>query len=189
MTDRTVSEKVGYRFASLRIRRFPLFEVDITTALSAGGRALVCIPDDQEHAKDALSVCDRLAEWFSPLDVLLLSRGTELFRLPPTRHSVLSVPAAINRFGLPYRQVIQRTVDSAPVVAFDLHPTFHVASAYLCVMSGARLRAGLHAPDEGFFNLNYRWPADDAPLAAHYERFLQFLDSLRGSRPVSSHGE
>ncbi len=187
MRSRTAIRRLGYRLACLQIKRFRLYDVDIAQALAEGGTALVCIPDDEELATDALAVCDRLSEWFSPIELVLLSSGTELFRLPPTRHSVLAVPAAINHFGLPYRQVRQRVMEIEPDVAFDLHPSFNLASAYLCVVSGAPLRAGFHAPEKGFFNLNYRWPADDAPLASHYDSFLRFLESLRASYALSSH--
>ena len=177
-----LSRHMGRCLAALQLRRMPLFTVDIPTALSRGGRALACIPEDPEAAAAALEAVDRLAEWFDPIDVILLSAKAEVSELPATGHSVLAVPAAVNQLGLPYRQVVQRVKGFAPAAAIDLSPRFSLATAYLCVVSGASLRIGMHGPQNGFFNLQYTWSkADDSPLDRHYGRFLDLLESLRAS--------
>ena len=177
-----LTRNLGNRYAGYRIRKQELFPVDIATALCKGGKTLVCIPEDPTTVMDALNVCDRISEWFGPVEVVILGTGTEQFRLPANKHSVLAIPVAINTWGLPHKQIIRRVAGMRPTISVDLHPTFSLATAYLCVMSGARLRVGFHGPDQGYFNLQFNWKTGkDTPLGNHYQKFLTVVDSLRTS--------
>jgi len=176
----TWAHRIGFRWASWRIRRRDLFTVDVRFALSSGGEALIFLPESAEVLAASLVVCRSMAKWFAPVRLMVLSAS----RVPPTVAEaglpVLVVPAAVNRWGLPYRPVVRRVRTMTPRVAMSLHPAFDLASAYLCVESGAPLRVGFRGPNIGFFNLQYTWREEDrADPAAHYGRFLEMLADLR----------
>lgn len=176
----TWSHGIGFRWASWRIRRHDLFTVDIRTALSHGGAALVFLPDDEEFLGASLGACRELAAWFHPIHVMALSISEQAPSLPAAGCPALSVPNAINRWGLPYRPVIRRVAEIAPQAAFSLYPEFHLASAYLCVACGAPLRIGLGVQGDGYFNLRYVWhEASDLHASDLYRGFLRMLADLR----------
>jgi len=181
----TWSHRTGLWWASWRLRRRELFTVDIRSALSRGGTALVLLPDDEELLKCGLEACSVLSSWFQPIHLMVLSQSSTAPDVTGTGHPTLSLPNAINRWGLPYRPVIRRVAEIAPQVAISLHPEFHLASAYLCVLSGAPLRIGFSGPADGYFNLQYIWrDIGGADATDHFRGFLAMLADLRSSALV-----
>lgn len=178
----TWPHRMGLRWASWQIRRRDLFTVDIRSALSRGGKALIFLPNDEELVSHAVGACRHLSVWFEPTQLMILSPSEN----PPTAVNaglpVLAVPHAVNRWGLPYRPVIRRVTEIAPQVAISLHPSFDLASAYLCVVSGAPLRIGIGGGGDRYFNLRYVWrDANGVGAPEHYRSFVRMLADLRRS--------
>jgi hypothetical protein len=168
--------------ARLWIRRSRLYSVDIPTALSQGGPAIVCLPEDPSLAEDALRVCDELSAWFGTIHPLHITASKEPVRLPIYTRRIIAVERAVNYLGFPVGEVVRQTKNLAPMVALDLNPSFRLATALLCVQSGAALRIGLRTSEPGFFNLEYNWPENDGlTLSEHYGRMLEFFDHVRAS--------
>lgn len=179
------AHRVGLRWAQWRIRRRNLFTVDVRTALSSGGEAIIFLPEEEVFLRPALEVCRRLSAWFHPVHLMVLTTSQFPPDLTQGGLPALAVPNAVNRWGLPYRPVIRRVREMTPAVTISLHPQFHLASAYLCVESGAALRIGLCGPGDGFFNLQYTWNnADGMDASEHYRNFLATLADLRVSSDV-----
>jgi len=178
----TWAHRIGLRWSRWQLRTCGLYTVDIRTALSLGGKAVVCLPERKELLSAALEVSRRLSEWFYPLHLIVLSPSKYPPDLTEVGFPALVIPQAISMWGLPYKPIIHRVRKLAPRVAVDLHPEFHLASAHLCVQSGAALRIGFRALHDGYFNLHYTWKDGDGTDASdHFRNFLEMLADLRSS--------
>lgn len=183
----TLLHRVGNLYVRLRMSRRDLFTVDVGDALRQGGRAVVFLPTDTEQIPDALEILHRFARWFDQMSVVWI--GTD--EMPPDTFGspvqIISVPNAINRWGLPYSLIIKRIGRKNADVAIDLNPTFYQPTAFLSVISGAPLRIGFRSPREGFFNLEYSWKqGDEQDLTNRYRRFVTMLTQIRSAKPSQS---
>ncbi len=183
----TLFHRAGNLYVRLRMSRRDLFTVDVGDALRHGGRAVVFLPTNSEQIPDAIDILHRFARWFNPLSVVWI--GTD--EMPPDTFGspvqVISVPNAVNRWGLPYSPIVKRIAKKNADIAIDLNPTFFQPTAYLSVISGAPLRIGFRSPREGFFNLEYSWEQnDERDLVDHYRRFAAMLTQIRSAKPYQS---
>ena len=172
---------IGSLWIKWRLRRADLFPVDIKQAVQQGGSTLVFLPEDPDLVPAALAACDQLAEWYSPLHVLWMSVGETTPSFSDTDFSVvaMTIPKGYTLWGLPYRPLARHVRKLSPRIAVDLNPDFRLASAYLCVESGARLRIGFRAKP-GYFNLQYNWQnSRKVGVSEHYGRFMRVLADLR----------
>jgi len=179
--------RLGQLWSRYDLRGRDLRTVDVRTALRDGGSALVCLPGDPAQHASALEVCDRLFTWFAPITPVWLRAKEQVAPLPESAAGrVIEFSDAVNWVGLPHRRVVRHVQALAPQVAVDLNPEFSLATAALCVESGATLRIGFGASESGHFNLVYAWWDDGIPLALakHYERFLALLADLSTSADV-----
>jgi hypothetical protein len=173
---------LGSTWVRWQLSRRNLFSVDVSEALAHGGRALIFLPSDPKQVPDALVAAKELTSWFDPVNVIWAGVGNIPPNITDADMSITSIPNAVNRWGLPYKPMIDRIKPLAPQVVIDLNPTFFQATAYLGIVSGATLRIGFRSPREGFFNLQYTWPQGDTEsLPQHYEGFCRTLRQLRES--------
>ena len=172
---------VGNLWIRLKLRKAQLFPVDIGAAVRRGGRTLVFLPEDPELLPAALAACDQLAEWYSPIHILWMGITEKTPNFSNTKFSVvaMAIPKGYTVWGLPYRPLAKHVRKVSPQIAIDLNPEFRLASAYLCVESGAQLRMGFRAK-AGYFNLQYNWDnSRTTRVSEHYYRFMKVLADLR----------
>jgi ADP-heptose:LPS heptosyltransferase len=100
----------------------------------------------------------------------------DVMRILPRSHFLHFHEHEINAFFLPRRELLRRATSRRPDVAIDLNLDFVLPSAYICRVSGARIRVGFarkHA--DIFYNFQIR---PDPTLARKliYDRLAGCLD-------------
>lgn len=149
-------EYIGRQWARFRLlwgrRREP---VSLRETIQSAEGLLVCLP---EHGIPRAEELVSLIKALPVRKVTLLSAhpvetpGADLEMLVLSKDDV-------GWFRLPRKTLRDRITTGGFDVAIDLHRNFSITSAYLCVLSGARVRVGLGSGsgDDGtFFNVHYR---------------------------------
>ncbi|MFH1009070.1 MAG: hypothetical protein V1800_16475 [Candidatus Latescibacterota bacterium] len=147
-------EYLGRQWARFKLRWGRRWEpVALREALLAAECLLVCLPErDVPQAREIVVLMEALG----------IRRTTVLCAHPAKIQGFGPEVGALSLedvgwFHLPRRALKDRIIHGGYDVAIDLNRDFSIASAYLCALSGAKLRVGLGATDDGtFFNLHYQ---------------------------------
>ena len=147
-------EYIGRQWARFRLLWGRRWEpVSLRETIRSAEGLLVCLPEHEvPQAEELVALIKALpvrrttvlcarprALPVADLEMLMLSRDD------------------VGWFRLPRKALRNRVTNGGFDMAIDLHRNFSIASAYLCALSGARLRVGLGSGDEGtFFNMHYR---------------------------------
>jgi hypothetical protein len=147
---------LGLIFARLQFRNEVDHIQDLTGFYRSARNILITLPvgyEDAILAGNALRKVRERAEGRNFTVVHTSTRSTPLADFP--RCEVVRLdPGDINRFSLPTRQLLQRTLQRDFDVAIDLNLDFVLHTAYICKASRAKVRVGFARPaSDVFFNV------------------------------------
>ena len=104
---------------------------------------LVCLPALDGANQVAEIVFQRISERFSEADLTVISFHGSETPVQDFKLRVIQVtPDDLNPFGLPKKTLKRTILDVEPDVSVDLSETFNPLSAYICMISGARIKIG-----------------------------------------------
>ena len=145
---------IGRQWARFRLLWGRRWEpVSLRETIQSAKGLLVCLPEHEvPQAEELISLIREL-----PVrKITLLSAHPVETPMADLEMLILSRDD-VGWFRLPSKALRARIKKGGFDVAIDLHRDFSITSAYLCALSGARLRVGLGSGDDStFFNLHYR---------------------------------
>lgn len=168
---------IGVHAARYRFRtvRDPI--LSFRGGFAAARSALVVLPFDRDQPPQLLELAEALKGRFAQdsITIVAAEHQLDIGRLLPRSH-VLRVPARdLTTLSLPRKDVIEAIAARQYDLAIDLNLDFVMPSAYICRVSGARIRVGYdRAGAEHFFNFIIRRKPGIARERA-YHRLAEFL--------------
>jgi len=170
------------RAAGMQISRFQFRKsrekiLSFTRSVSDARDVLVVMPLDRRQQFNTVLVIDLLRKKFREENITFVTeeKNQELRRMMPHSQFISLLASETTLFYLPRRDVLRRVQRKSYDLAIDLNLDFLLPSAYICKVSGARVRIGFavkHAST--FFNFQVH-PDPHQPLHSMYDRLASSL--------------
>lgn len=152
------------RFAGLQISRFRFRKtrekvIPFTRSVTDARDVLVVMPLDRRQLLNTVFVIDLLRKKFREENVTFVTHeeNQELMRMMPRSQFISLFASETSLFYLPIGEVVNRVQRKTYDLAIDLNLDFLLPSAYICKVSGARVRIGfVRKGADTFFNFQLR---------------------------------
>jgi hypothetical protein len=147
---------MGLIFARLQFRNEVDHVQDMTEFFHGARNILITLPVGYEEAILAGNALRGMRDRADQRNFTIVHTGTRATSLADfQRCEVVRIGANdINRFSLPSRQLLQRTLQKEFDVAIDMNLDFVLHTAYICKASRAKVRVGFARPaSDVFFNV------------------------------------
>ena len=171
---------LGMHLARYRFRTVRDPVLSFRGALTAARSALVVLPFDRDQAPALQELTDALKKRFAQdrITIIAAEHQLDIGRLLPRSH-VLRIPSRdLTPLFLCRKDVISAVTAQQYDLAIDLNLDFVMPSAYICRVSGARVRIGYSRPGaDYFFNFIIKRQPGIGREGA-YHRLAEFLRTV-----------
>lgn len=188
--DRVILQAYAWRQRLIRPHMLEFLD-----ALRHPGGALICLPNEPDEVRQALTVVPDLITCLQAKWVTMVCSAPSAETCAALSTAVRVVPVGENDrkwTGLPTTELVSRVKGDGLRTAIDLHPRLDLLTAGLCRQTGARLRMCFQGPYSAlFFNIQIAVAFEDAPAIPTnpYIRFLHTLKGIFGEKAEEIQGE
>ena len=166
---------LGARF---HFRQSPDEVLSFADSLASASRILLIMPLDGSPLYPVAPVLTMLRAHKSDeqITVVVTSHSTEAFAALDRSPIIRILPAEINLFFLPRKDVLSRIRRKEYDLVIDLNLDFHLPSGYICRESNARIRVGFSGKHSDLF---YNFQVQTSHVESRtlrYERFAHCLE-------------
>ena len=118
---------------------------------------LICLPPDSVEEEEVGVVLDRLRQRFPQAKIVVgVLAGRDISFSDDSIEIIRIDEAMLSPSGMPKSSVREQLKAISADISIDLSPTFVPLSAYLCMLSGARIKIGFAGLSHGDLVFNFQ---------------------------------